>query len=136
MLVTVTFDITTKDQKTILFSDIYLYVDVEVTEEEYEKIGRSCDIGIYKGMYEDRNLSDICDRCREAISEWAFEQEYGDDILFRFDYPLETRIDRAVATSKTDKEFQLPLCKPIPNKVTLIDNKDGTYSIWWPGEEL
>ena len=57
MLVTVTFDITTPDQKETIFADIYLYIDIEVTEAEYKKIGESCDTGLYRGMYEDKELS-------------------------------------------------------------------------------
>ena len=95
MLVTVTFDITTKDQKTVVFEDIYLYIDIEVSDDEYKKIGDSCDTGLYRGMYEDKDLLDICGRCRAAIRKWKFEETYGDDILFRFDYPIETRADRA-----------------------------------------
>ena len=95
MLVTVTFDITTSDQKRVLFEDVFLYVDIEVTDGEYEKISDSFDTGRYRGMFEDGSLSVICDRCKEAVSKWKFEEAYGDDILFRFDYPIEARADRA-----------------------------------------
>ena len=59
MLVTVTFDITTKDQKTVIEEG--LYVDIEVTEDEYERIGESCDTDMFRGMYEDITLSEICE---------------------------------------------------------------------------
>ena len=95
MIVTVTFDITTADEKQVLLQDEYLYIDIEVTDEEYEKIGASFDSDLYRGMYEDTNLADICGRCREAIRKWQFEETYGNDILFRFDYPIETRADHA-----------------------------------------
>ncbi len=95
MLVTVTFDITTPDQKVVVFSDIYLYVDIEVTNEEYKKISNSWDTGLHMGMFDDESLSDICDRCKDAAAKWKFEEVYGEDILFRFDYPIEARADRA-----------------------------------------
>lgn len=128
MLVTVTFDITTPDQKETIFADIYLYIDIDVTEAEYKKIGESCDTGLYRGMYEDKGLSDICDRCREAIKKWEFEKEYGNEILFRFDYPLETRIDRAepVWAAGYDEVAKGEL---IPPDAHLYENGDGTYTI-------
>lgn len=134
MLVTVTFDITTKDQNEVVFEDIYLYVDIEVTDKEYEKIGESCDSGLYRGMYEDRNLSDICDRCTEAIRKWNFEEEFGNDILFRFDYPLETRLDRAelMWSAGIDGVTGDEL---IPTNAKLKENGDGTYTVWWPRQE-
>ena len=134
MLVTVTFDITTKNQREILFTDIYAYFDIEVTDEEYKKISESCDTGLYRGMYEDKKLSDICARCKEAISKWEFEEAFGDNILFRFDYPLETRIDHAVAQGKKR-------CGPMKKSeftmsaTHLFQNDDGTYTVWWPGED-
>ena len=128
MLVTVTLDITTPDQKETIFADIYLYIDIEVTEAEYKKIGESCDTGLYRGMYEDKELSDICDRCREAIKKWEFEKEYGNEILFRFDYPLETRIDQAepVWAAGYDEVAKGEL---IPPDAHLYENGDGTYTI-------
>ena len=128
MFVTVTFDITTPDQKEVVFSDIYLYVDIEVTDEEYKKIGNSCDSGLYMGMFDDESLSDICNRCKEAVAKWKFEEAYGEDILFRFDYPLETRIDRAehVWSAGYDEVAKGEL---IPPDAHLYDNGDGTYTI-------
>ena len=128
MLVTVTFDITTPDQKETIFADIYLYIDIEVTNAEYKRIGESCDTGLYRGMYEDKSLSEICNRCREAIEKWEFEKLYGNDILFRFDYPLETRIDRIehVWSAGYDEVAKDEL---IPPDAHLFDNGDGTYTI-------
>ena len=131
MLVTVTFDVTTKDQKKVL--EAGLYVDIEIKDEEYELIGASCDTCKYAGIYEDEALSDICDRCLEAISDWGFEEALGEDILFRFDYPLETRIDRAetVWGAGYDEAADGGL---IPPDAELLKNNDGTFTVWWPGE--
>ena len=126
MLVTVTFDITTKDQKKVL--DAGLYVDIEITDEEYELIGASSDNCKYAGMFEDEALTDICDRCLEAISDWGFEEALGEDILFRFDYPLETRIDRA------ETVWEAGYDELAPPDAELFENSDGTFTVWWPGE--
>ena len=134
MLVTITFDITTKDQKEIVYSDFYLYVDIEVTDEEFSAIGESCDTGLFRGMYEDKSLSEICDRCRDAISDWHFEETYGDDLLFRFDYPLETRIDRAETLWQAGYD-EIAKDELIPTDSELHKNNDGTYNIWWPGKQ-
>ena len=127
MLVTVTFDITTKDQKTVIEEG--LYVDIEVTEEEYERIGDSCDTYMFRGMYEDITLSEICERCLEALGEPDNSEE---DILFRFDYPLETRIDRAETVWKAGFD-EIAGDELIPTNAKLIKNNDGTYTVWWPG---
>ena len=133
MLVTVTFDITTKDQKEVLFTDIYAYFDIEVTAEEFKKIGVSFDTGLFRGMHEDKCLSEIYDRCLEAVSSWGFNEELGEDILFRFDYPIETRIDHSetVWTAGYDEVAGGEL---VPPEAELFENNDGTYSVWWPGE--
>ena len=135
MLVTVTFDITTPDQKEIVFSDIYLYVDIEVTDEEYEKISNSCDSGLYMGLFDDKSLADICNRCKEAADKWKFEETYGEDILFRFDYPIEIRADRAenIWNAGYDEVAKGEL---IPPGAELFKNTDGTFTVWWPGEEV
>lgn len=127
MLVTVTFDITTKDQKMVIEEG--LYVDIEVTEEEYERIGESCDTYMFRGMYEDITLREICERCLEALGEAENGQE---DILFRFDYPLETRIDRAETVWKAGFD-EIAGDELIPTNAKLIKNNDGTYMVWWPG---
>lgn len=134
MLVTVTFDITTLDQKDVVFEDIYLYIDIEVTDDEYEKIGASCDTGLYRGMYEDKGLSEICDRCRDTIRKWQFEETYGSDILFRFDYPIETRADRAELVWHAGYD-ELANGELIPTDAKLHKNDDGTYTIRWSGED-
>lgn len=133
MLVTVTFDITTPDQKEVIYKDIYLYVDIEVTDEEYERICASYDTELYRGIFDDKNLSDICERCREAIKKWAFEEAYGNDILFRFDYPIETRAEHAelVWTAGYD---ELAKGELIPTDAKLTKNEDGTYTIDCPGD--
>lgn len=133
MLVTVTFDITTLDQKKVIFEDIYLYVDIEVTDEEFEKIGASCDTGLFRGMYEDKNLTGICDRCRDAIRKWHFEETYGSDILFRFDYPIETRADRSETVWHAGYD-DVAKGELIPTDAELTKNDDGTYTIGRPGE--
>ena len=133
MQVTVTFDISTPDQKYVLYTDIYAYVGIEVTDEEYELIGRSCDSGLYRGMYEDESLSDICDRCREELRSWGFEEEFGDNFMFRFDYPIETRIDRVKAMEPI-ASFEGHEREAIPVNARLLDNGDGTYTIGWPDE--
>jgi hypothetical protein len=117
----------------VLFSDIYAYFDIEVTAEEYKKIGESFDTGLFRGMYEDKRLSEICDRCLEAVSVWDFEEELGADILFRFDYPLETRIDHAetVWVSGCDEVTGGEL---VPPEAEVLKNNDGTFTVWWPGE--
>lgn len=132
MLVTVTFDITTPDQKETVAAETYFYVDIEVTDDEYKKIGNSFDTHLYRGMFEDMGLSDICDRCRAALSDWGFEEELGDDILIRFDYPVETRIDHAecIWTKSSDEDAE----ELIPPNAKLLDNEDGTYTVWWPGK--
>ena len=127
MLVTVTFDITTKDQKTVIEEG--LYVDIEVTDEEYERIGESCDTCMFRGMYEDITLREICERCLEVLGE----QNSGDeDRLFRFDYPLETRIDRAETVWEAGFD-EIAGDELIPTNAKLIENDDGTYTVWWPG---
>ena len=127
MLVTVTFDITTKDQKMVIEEG--LYVDIEVTEEEYERIGESCDTYMFRGMYEDITLREICERCLEALGEAENGEE---DILFRFDYPLETRIDRAETVWKAGFD-EIAGDELIPTNAKLIKSNDGTYTVWWPG---
>ncbi len=127
MLVTVTFDITTKDQRTIIEEG--LYVDIEVTEEEYELIGESCDTDMFRGMYEDIALREICERCLEALGETDNSEE---NILFRFDYPLETRIDRAETVWKAGFD-EIAGEELIATNAKLIKKNDGTYTVWWPG---
>lgn len=133
MLVTVTFDIATADERQVLLQDEYLYIDIEVTDEEYDKIGASFDSDLYKGMYDDTSLAYICDRCREAIRKWQFEEAYGKDILFRFDYPIETRADHAelVRSAGYDEEAKGEL---IPTDAKLMKNEDGTYTVGRPGD--
>ena len=133
MRITVTFDITPEDQNEVLYTDIYAYVDIEVTNEEYETIGRSCDSGLYRGMYEDKSLSDICDRCREALRNGGFEEELGEDLLFRFDYPVETRIDHSETVWEAGYDV-VAGGELVPPEAELFENNDGTYSVWWPGE--
>ncbi len=135
MLVTVTFDITTPDQKRVIFSDIYLYVDIEVTDEEYEKIGYSCDSGLYMGMFDDESLSDICNRCKEVADKWRFEEVYGEDILFRFDYPVETRFDRAELVWHAGYD-EVAKGELIPTDAKLYKNSDGTYTVRSPFQNL
>ena len=135
MLVTVTFDITTPDQKEVVFSDIYLYVDIEVTDKEYKKIGISCDSGLYMGMFDDESLSDICDKCKEAVAKWKFEEVYGEDILFRFDYPIETRAERAEHVWHAGYD-ELAQGELIPTDAKLFKNSDGTYTVRSPFQDL
>lgn len=135
MLVTVTFDITTPDQKEIVFSDIYLYVDIEVTDEEYKMIGASFDSGLYSGMFDDERLLDICNRCKEAVAKWKFEEAYGEYILFRFDYPIETRADHAEHIWHAGYD-ELAKGELIPTDAKLYKNSDGTYTVRSPFQDL
>ena len=131
MLVTVTFDITTPEQKEVVFKDIYLYVDIEITDEEYERIGASFDTGLYMGMFDDESLSDICAKCKAEADKWEFEKAYGDNILFRFDYPLETRFEHAELVWHAGYD-ELAQGELIPTDAELIKNSDGTYTIGSP----
>ncbi len=133
MLVTVTFEISTPDQKHVLYTDIYAYVDIEVTDEEYKAIGESFESQLFRGMHEDESLSDICDRCREALSGWGFEEEFGDNFIFRFDYPIETRIDHSETVWKAGYD-EVAGSELVPPDAELFENNDGTFSVWWPGE--
>ena len=133
MLVTVTFDISTPDQKYVLYTDIYAYVDIEVTDEEYKEIGESFESHLFRGMYEDVSLSGICDRCREELRSWGFEEEFGDNFLYRFDYPIETRIDHA-KPMRSSVPFEGHEQEPIPSNARLLDNGDGTFTIGWSDE--
>lgn len=133
MLVTVTFDITTKDQKEVLFTDVYAYFDIEVTEEEYKKIGDSFDTGLFRGMHEDKCLSGICERCLKAVSGLGFKEELGEDVLFRFDYPIETRIDHAEPVWQAGSD-EVTGGELVPPEAEVFENNDGTFTIWWPGE--
>ena len=133
MLVTVTFDISTPDQKYVLYTDIFAYVDIEVTRDEYERIGESFEKGCFRGMYEDESLSDICDRCREELRSWGFKEEYGINFLFRFDYPIETRIDHS-RPMRFSEHFEGHEQETIPSNARLLDNGDGTYTIGWSDE--
>lgn len=133
MLVTVTFDISTPDQKHVLYTDTCAYVDIEVTDEEYKAIGESFESKLFRGMYEDKRLSNICDRCREALRSWGFEEEFGDNFIFRFDYPIETRIDHSETVWKAGYD-EVAGGELVPPEAELFENNDGTYSVWWPGE--
>lgn len=133
MLVTVTFDISTLDQKEVLYTDIYAYVDIEVTDEEYKKIGQSFECYLFRGMYEDASLSEICDRCREALKNWFFEEELGEDILYRFDYPIETRIDH-LSPLRVNLPLENNEEEMKPSNAHLFKNEDGTYTVWWTDE--
>ena len=115
------------------YSPVELAWCAYLTEEEYEKIGESCDTGFFRGMYEDEDLSDICKRCREATKDWNFEEEYGNDILFRFDYPLEIKIDRAEVLWVAGYD-EIAKEELIPTNAELFKNDDGTYTVWWPSE--
>ena len=59
MLITVFYDIVDKETGDLI--EEYLYVDIEVTEEEYKRIDESCVADIFEGMYEDPSLADICE---------------------------------------------------------------------------
>ncbi|MBR4994141.1 MAG: hypothetical protein IKY04_07805, partial [Lachnospiraceae bacterium] len=73
------------------------------------------------------------DRCREALSSWGFEEEFGDNFLYRFDYPIETRIDHA-KPMVSSVPFEGHEQESIPSNARLLDNGDGTYTIGWTDE--
>lgn len=91
-----------------------LYVDIEVADEEYELIGESCDTDMFRGMYEDIALSEICERCLDALGEADNSEE---NILFRFDYPLETELTGLRLFGKLDliKLPAMSLFRPMQN---------------------
>lgn len=117
----------------VLYTDIYAYVDIEITDEENKMIGESFESKLFRGMFEDKRLFDICDRCREALRNWGFEEEFGDSFIFRFDYPIENRIDHSETVWKAGCD-EVAGGELVPPEAELFENNDGTYSVWWPGE--
>ncbi|MBR4994095.1 MAG: hypothetical protein IKY04_07570 [Lachnospiraceae bacterium] len=135
MQITVTFDVITKNQRVVVEEG--WDVDIEVTAEEYQRITDSYESNKFAGMYEDESLKDICDRCSAVVNEWdvsddeAYDKKMADYaylIIYRFDYPVEVRIDHAEHVWHAGYD-EIAHGELIPTDAKLTDNGDGTYTV-------
>lgn len=134
MLITVTFDIISRTQVLV---EEGCDIDIEVTAEEYQRITDSYETNKYARMYEDEELKDICDRCSAIVNELevsdpgVFDKKMADFaqyLIYRFDYPLEVRIDHAEPVWHAGYD-EIAGGELIPPEARLKDNGDGTYTV-------
>ena len=92
MLVTITFDIFSKESEKVILEGCN--IDIEVSPEEYRRMTVSFESNKFMYMDDDKDLSDIVKRCNAEVSKWDNGSD-EDDGFCRFDYPLEVRIDHA-----------------------------------------
>lgn len=139
MLVTVFFDVLDKDEQEIIME--YLDIDIEVTEEEYERMDKSCRSHKFHAMYEDESLSDICDMCFDYVidngilGEEIYERTFGnfeEHLELLFDYPFEVLLDNAVLIHRSG--FDAPVFgKSVPVGTRYIDTGEGKGIVVEPG---
>ena len=135
MLITVTFDIISKNQRVVV--EECCDIDIEVSAEEYQRITDSYEFKKYACMYEDEELKDICDRCSAVVNELdvsdpgIFDKKMADFapyLIYRFDYPIEVRADHAEHVWHAGYD-ELAGGELIPTEARLTDNGDGTYTV-------
>lgn len=104
MIITVIADIVNYE-RTVIVED-GLEFEVQVTEEEFDRIVESIMSEKYYSMDADANLKDICDRCTALVNEFSadvFEDiKYGDcprEFVYLFEYPVEA-LKEAVGRAK------------------------------------
>ncbi len=135
MLITVTFDIISKNQRVVVEEGCD--IDIEVTAEEYQRITDSFESNKFACMYEDEELKDINDRCNAAVNELdvsdpgIFDKKMADFapyLIYRFDYPVEVRADHAEHVWNAGHD-EIAGGELIPPEAELTDNGDGTYTV-------
>ena len=135
MLITVTFDIISRNQRVVVEEGCD--IDIEVTAEEYQRITDSFESNKFACMYEDEELKDINDRCNAAVNELdvsdpgIFDKKMADFapyLIYRFDYPVEVRADHAEPVWHAGHD-EIAGGELIPPEAELTDNGDGTYTV-------
>ena len=140
MLITVLFDVLDKDEQVIIEEG--LDVDIEVTDEEFERIRESVKSHKCPIMCEDEELQDICDRCFDTVIEKGilgpelYDRALGnieEHLELLFDYPIEIIAENAVHMPLSGFDAPVYGC-PVPEGTKYIELGDGKFKAVRPGE--